>query len=265
MPMPIAPAEALLAVIGVRPIISHRIEQITPAQWENVGRIDEHADDIAKQMVAGKLDELTVNDFDRIDYSSTLRDLTTPYVPAQVEAMLSHIPLGLEDLHAGFIALAKTTFDYLYSQFPIALKKSVAGDNNLMPPRRLISKFESLLWALDNALGVFNLMQNATLTTQQNEGLHKIFPTLCTHIADHSIPDATEDARIATPRFQLTRRTEQGVRRFLGRLPINPDLNGILQTQPDTKKTGPTPEAKSSGVLSTETAPKSQQVQQREM
>lgn len=252
-----------MASIGVRPIISHRIEVITPAQWKEAGSMADRADDIAHKMVAGKLDKLTVLDFDRIDYSETLRGLTQPYLPQQVEAMLSHIPLGLEGLHAGFIALAQKTFEYLYSQFPIVLRKSVAGDNNIAPPRRLVSKFESLLWALDNALGVFNLMGNNTLTQQQLDGLHNIFPTLCRHIEQQSIPNAIEDARAARPRFQLDRHTEQGVRRFLGRLPLAPELSAILQQQPPDAQQGNAPEAKAAGVLSKNTAPRTEQIEQR--
>lgn len=260
--LPVDPAEALLASIGVRPIISHKIERITPDQWKDAANVQHIADGIAKDMCAGKLDDLTVLDFERIDYSQTLRDLSTPYVPAQVEAMLTHIPNELEGLHAGFIALAQKTFAYLYSQFPIALRNSVAGSNNLMPPRRLVSRFESLLWVLDNPMGVFNLMQNATLTQQQTEGLRAVYPTLCRHIENDSIPDAIEDARIGNSKFQLQRRTEQGVRRFLGRVNLPPELAMMLQAQPDAQKTGPQPEAKASGVLSKETAPKTRRIEQ---
>ncbi len=259
----IDPAEGLLASIGVRPIISHRIEMITSQQWEEAGHIADKSDEVAKLMVDGKLDSLTVLDFDRIDYSETLRGLTQPYLPQQVEAMLQHIPLGLAGLQSSFLALAKKTYDYLYSQFPIVLRKSVAGNNNAAPPRRLVSKFESLLWALDNPLGAYNLMQNATLTAQQNDGLHTIYPTLCGYMADESIPGAIEDARSAKPRFQLQRHTEQGVRRFLGRLPLNPELGQILQAAPPQSQQGNAPEAKSSGVLSTQTAPRTQQIEQR--
>ncbi len=258
------PAQALLASIGVRPIISHRIERITPAQWKAAGDIADKSDEIAKLMVGGKLDSLTVLDFDRIDYSATLQGLTQPYLPQQVEAMLHHIPPGLDGLQMSFMALAKKTYDYLYSQLPIVLRKSVAGNNNIAPPRRLVSKFESLLWALDNPLGVYNLMQNATLTSQQNDGLHAIYPSLCQHMGDESIPNAIEDERAKRPRFQLQRHTEQGVRRFLGRLPINPELGAILQAAPPKGEQGNAPEMKpASGVLSTETAPKTQQIEQR--
>lgn len=259
--MPLAPAEALLAVIGMRPIISHRIEQITPDQWKRAGEVAGDCDAIAIRMVRGELDSLTVNDFERIDYSHTLRDLTTPYVPEQVEAMLSSIPLGLEGLHAEFEALAKKAFDFLYSQFPIALRKAVGADNNTAPPRRLISRFESLLWLMDNPMGVFNLIQNATLTKQQLDGMHALYPTLCQHVENESIPDALENERIGKPRFQLQRHAEAGVKRFLGRIPVAPELNKVLQAPPpDSQKPSAPPRP---GVLSTRTAPKTEQFEQR--
>lgn len=259
---PIAPAEALLAVIGVRPIISHAIEVITPAQWERGAGIGDEADAIGVKMVRGELDALSINDFERIDYSATLRDLSTPYVPEQVEAMLSNIPLGLEGMHANFEMLAKKAFDFLYSQFPITLRKAVGADNNTMPPRRLVSRFESLLWLMDNPLGVFNLIGNATLTKQQLDGMHTLYPTICQHIENESIPSAIEDERIARPRFQLQRHTEAGVKRFLGRIPVAPELAKVLQAKPPDAQQKPTKPG--SGVLSTRTAPKSdQQAEQR--
>ena len=252
-----------MASIGVRPIISHRIEVITPAQWEAAGGIADKSDEVAKLMVAGKLDNLTVLDFDRIDYSETLQGLTQPYLPQQVEAMLAHIPNGLEGLHSSFLALAKKTYDYLYSQFPIVLRKSVAGNNNTKPPRSLVSKFESLLWVLDNPMGVYNLMQNATLTQLQSDALHNIYPTLSAYVANESVPDAIEDARAKSPRFQLGRHAEQGVRRFMGRLPVAPEIGAILQATPPQSQQGNAPDAKAAGVLSTQTAPKTQQIEQR--
>lgn len=258
---PIAPAEALLAVIGVRPIISHRIEVITPAQWTRAEGITDECDAIAVKMVRGELDSLTINDFERIDYSATLRDLSTPYVPEQVEAMLMNIPLGFEGLHAAFEQLAKKAFDFLYSQFPITLRKAVGADNNTKPPRRLVSRFESLLWLMDNPLGVFNLMGNATLSRQQLDGMHAIYPTLCQQIENESLPDAVENERIAKPRFQLERRAEAGVKRFLGRLDVAPELRQLLQAKPTDEGQHAPPPAKP-GVLSKQTAPRSAQMEQ---
>ncbi len=260
----IDPAEGLLAAIGVKPVISHRIEVITPQQWRDAGTTPDRSDEIAGKMVRGELDNLTVLDFDRIDYSETLQGLTQPYLPSQVEAMLMHIPPGLDGLHASFLAIAKKAYDYLYSQLPIVLRKSVAGNNNIAPAKRLISKFESLLWVLDNPLGVYNLIQNATVTQQQIEGLNTVYPTLCAYIRDESIPDAIENERAKRPRFQLARHTEQGVRKFLGRLSLPPELSAMLQTVPAKSEQGNALEAKAAGVLSKETAPRTTQIEQRE-
>lgn len=260
--MPIAPAEALLAVIGVRPIVSHAIEVITPAQLQRAGSLGGECYAIGKSMVAGTLDNLDINDFERIYYSQTLRDLTTPYLPEQVEAMITALPPEMDGLHAEFVQLAKKAFEYLYSQFPITLRRAVGADNNTRPPRRLISRFESLLWAVDHPLGVFNLMQNATLSTQQNGALHELFPTLCRHIETECIPDALEDARIKSPRFQMQRRTESGVKRFLGRLQVAPDLAKVLQSAPPDLKPQKTPGGKPSGILATQTAPRTEKIEQ---
>lgn len=259
---PIDPAEALLAAIGVQPIVSHFIERITPKQWDEAGTIGSRCDTFAKSMVAGKLADLTYNDFDRIDYGATLRDLSTPYIPQQVEAMVMHIPPALEGLHGGFIALAARTFQYLYSQFPIVLRESVAGNNNIPPPRSLMNRFECLLWVLDNPLGVFSLIQGATLTQHQMDGLHAVYPTICQYIENEAIPSAMEAARLDKPGFQLTRQTEQGVRKFFGRLPLPPGLNQILQTPPATPQQQQQPIPKANGPLATETATMPQRVQQ---
>jgi hypothetical protein len=49
---PIDPAEALLAALGVRPIVSHFIERITLSQWQKAENIGRDCDALAKQMVA---------------------------------------------------------------------------------------------------------------------------------------------------------------------------------------------------------------------
>ncbi len=259
----IDPAEALLAVIGVRPIISHAIERIAPKDLARAVALPDELKSEALKMCRGEQPDLTWNDFDRVDYASTLRDLSTPYLPQQVEQMIASIPPGsIEGIQAAFISLSDKTFNYLYSQLPIVLRKSAAGDNNVMPPQRLVSRFEALLWALDNPIGVFGLMQNATLTHQQLDGLHAIYPTLVAHISDVSLPDAVEDMRIERPRFQFKRQTEQGVRRFLGRLPMAPELSKVLQAVPDTKPQQQKPSGEASGVLSTETAPETAQIKE---
>ena len=259
---PVDVGEALLAAIGVRPVISHAIEQITPAQWNTAATISQKCDDFAVQLVDSKLATMTYNDFDRIDYSATLRDLSTPYLPAQVEAMMMHIPVTLPNVSTAFAPLAQKTFQYLYSQFPILLRESVAGNNNIAPPRSLMNRFECLLWLLDNPLGVFNLIAGATLTTHQLDGFRAIYPTLYQYIVDDSIPDAIENKRIEKPKFQFTRQTEQGVRKFFGRLPLPPGLNQILQTPAATPPPNQQPIPKANGTLAMDSATMPQRIEQ---
>jgi hypothetical protein len=260
----IEPAEALLAAIGVRPIISHAIEKITDGQWHDVANAQDICDTMAKEMCAGTLASYTYVDFDRIDYDQTLRDLSTAYEPQQVEQMLSHIPLSVPGLAGSFMALADKTFQYLYSQFPIMLRESVAGNNNIKPSRSLLNRFEALLWVLDHPLGMFNLTQDATLTQGQLDGLTTVYPSIVNYVREVSIPDAVEEARTSKPGFQFTRATEQGVRKLLGRVPLPPELQQIMQQLPQIQRPqSQSAQPNATGSLSTETAPRTDQIEQR--
>jgi hypothetical protein len=258
----IDPAESLLAAIGVRPVVSHSVERIGPKELAEAARLPQTCHTMALNMCRGRLDSLTVNDFDRIDYGQTLRDLTLPYDARQVEMMIAALPLDAAQFAGSFEVAAKRAFDYLYSQFPISLRKSLGpDDNNTVPPRRLLTRFEGILWLLDNPTGVFNLMANATLTSTQLDALRSVYPSFTMYVGEECIPNALEEMRVSDPKWQYPRVVGHGVKRFLGRLQVAPELGQILQSKPKFQPMDK-PGAPANGVLSTNTAPRPERQEQ---
>lgn len=259
----INPAEALLAIIGVRPIISHRIEEITPQEWRNVDNIQSIIRAQAERMVKNELED-RVRDFDPIMYQKTLGELTQPYKASQVEAMLHQLPPFFTPFLDDFMALSRKTFQYLYQHFPIQVRQSVAGPSNVKPAGRLINKFESLLYILDNPIEVFTLMNEGRLLSYQVEGLKAIYPSVYDYM-ERSIRSALGDEKVQDKKFQLARKIEFGVQMFLGKSSISDSLKKILQTPANIQKPEPnqsSQEKPTTSKLSQETAPKSTKIAQ---
>lgn len=220
-------SEALLAVIGMRPIISHEIETITDVQWRRVLNIEDECDKGARELVHGK--PKPVADAEGIDYMDTLRDLSTPYQPHQVEAMLSKLPTWFSDSSGAFLMLAARAFDFMGSELPRQVKADLTGPKNIQPPQRLVDRFLSLLEVLDDPFRVFDLAANAQLLGPQIKALDLVFPQLTDYMRK-AVAMQIRDARAESAGFQMPYHADVGAQKFLGADLTSPALRKLLVT-----------------------------------
>lgn len=227
--MSIDMAEALLAVLGMRPIISHEIEDITEQQWRRVMSIETDIDRAARDLVHGT--PKPVDDAEGIDYMPTLVDLSTPYQAHQVEEMLSKLPPWFADSAGAFLVVAHRAFQYLGSQLPRQIKTDLTGPKPIKPPQRLVDRFLSLLEVLDDHRRVFQLAANAQLLTPQIQAFDLVLPS----VADYSrkaLALAIRDAQAEDKGFRLHYHAEMGAEKFLGADLTSATLKKILTTPP---------------------------------
>jgi hypothetical protein len=218
-------AEALLAVLGMTPVISHEIETITPEQWRRVLFLEREIDEAAKALVTGKPKPAT--ETEGIDYMSTLHDLSTPYVPHQVEAMLAQLPPWF-DSGGPFLVLASRAFDYMGSKLPRQVKKDLTGPEHIEPPARLVERFVSLLEVLDDPVGALRLAANAQLLGTQIEAMEAVFPGVLDYMRK-ALAREIAHASAGRPNFKLRYEAEQGAEKLLGADLTSPALRKILQ------------------------------------
>ena len=225
----IDPVETALAVIGVRPLISKEVERVTSAQFHAMDRLPERITDLAKQLVAGTIDELHFGD---ISYKSTLNDLSEKPDFAQIEKMVAAFPADHSDLASAFLLKAKDVLVYLRARFPMATTTNLAGPRNIPPPELDQRRFVILLDAVDDPTRVFGWMESGALLKRQVQGVRDIYPTLAAAI-DYAINDPGEgaivSARAAKQSFELAVHTERGINTWLGKPPIDPALARALQ------------------------------------
>ncbi len=217
--------EALLAVVGMTPVISHEIEPITKEQWRRVMFIERDIDDAVRDLVHGK--PPSVRDVRSIDYMQTLTDLSTPYDQHQVEAMLNELPPWF-DSAGPFLMLAHRAFEFLGSKLPRQVKKDLTGAQHIEPPQRLVERFVSLLEVLDDPLQTLRLAANAQLLTPQIEALDVVFPGVTDYMRK-SLARQIGDARGEDADFQLPYAADTGAQKLLGADLTSPVLRKILQ------------------------------------
>lgn len=238
----IDPAEAVLSVIGVRPIVSHEIEHVTSLQLGKAHLVGPDIDKQAKALIYNKI-KPDNEDFDPIFYYKTLRDLTTPYDKQQVISMIQSIPEFMGELQTKFIALAGQTFQYLYKNFPIQARQALTGPSNTRPPSQQIVKFESLLYVLDDPMRLFGLVASGLISQDQLDGLQAIYPTILKQMKKSLATFVSERKARDGIKFHLAHNTESSIERVLGLDSGHEPAKKLLQL-PMPIQANPTPNAK---------------------
>lgn len=172
-PPNIAPGEAILAVVGVRPLLTKKVERITAPMWREIARLDLDVARRAQQLVRGTLERQTP--YEPVDYEPTLKAFSRPPDPVQIEAMLQDIP---DDADLAFLATAARAYNYLRGNYPIAVERTIFGANQLEPGPFALGMFEDLLEIVDQPLAVFNMAASGRLTTKMAAAMQTVYPTL---------------------------------------------------------------------------------------
>jgi hypothetical protein len=174
----IDPGEAILAVIGVRPLVTEEVERIRAPQWRQILGIENEIQKLAQALARDGLDRLP--SYPEVDYDQALEAFSEPPEPGQIEAMLQDIP---DAAAMPFLVTAARAYNFLRGQFPIAVERTIFGTNQLEPGTFVLGTFEGLLELVDRPLTVFNAIAAGSLTTRQAMALQTVYPTLYFEIA----------------------------------------------------------------------------------
>lgn len=227
----IDPVDAMLAVIGMSPIVTHEIEQISEEKWLRARDLEFEINKRAHELVTGGLADVPTPDPPRAPYMRTLRDLTTPYKPGQVERMLDSLPPQMDSLRGQFLMAAQKAFMYLGSQLPRQAASGAAGWTQLRPPERLFDRFLSQMLVLDDPLSVFPLAAAGRLLASQVGTLRAVLPTVLDHMQAATRREL-DAARARNPMFQLPYKVDVGTQRLLGKDVTSAGLRRLLAAPP---------------------------------
>jgi hypothetical protein len=177
-PDSIAPGEAILAVVGIRPLLTDAVERITAPMWREISQLGRTVHQQAVGLVRGNLDRAKA--YPAVDYDSALKAFSAPPAPAQIEAMLRDVPAGAD---LPFLAAAARAYNYLRGEYPICVERTVFGVNQLEPGDFAMGRFEDQLEIIDRPLSVFGMIESGRLTTKQAAAMQGVYPTLYKEIA----------------------------------------------------------------------------------
>ncbi len=175
LPPNIDPAEAISAVVGIRPLLTKQFERITAGQWEQIGGIEKTIYRLARDLARGQLDPA---EFPAINYDRYLDALSSEIDPEQVSAIVQQFPLELHDVTTAYFGQVGKTLRFLRGKFPISTYKSIFGDQNLPPSETQIFAFEDMLEIVDQPLAVFSMVDTGRLTSDMALAMMQIYPSL---------------------------------------------------------------------------------------
>ena len=222
----ITPSEALMATIGIKPVISRSVERVTLAQLREAQVINKKVTKLAKGVVNGDLD---TEYSDGLDYETVLNDLAKGFQIRQVQQMLAAFPAKYRSLAAGFTMLASSLATELQKMYPISNYSTVSGFINQKPSDLAYWSFVNVLEVLNDPLQVFPLMASGALLRKEAQAVRLVYPSLSQAI-DQALFRATASAQAEKKSFvELDANAEIGIKAWFGKAPIPPGLIHNMQ------------------------------------
>lgn len=172
-PPNIDPGEAIVAVVGIRSLLTKEVERIRAPQWRDIARLDIEVHRLAGAMAKGTLERAA--SYPDVDYTPTLKAFSAPPEPDQIEAMLQDVPIQQA---IPFLTCSARAWNYLKPQYPIAVERTVFGAVQLQPGDFALGMFEDLLEICDRPLTVFQMAESGRLTTKMAAAMQAVYPTL---------------------------------------------------------------------------------------
>ena len=243
----IDPGEKLLAVTGVRPVISKEVEKIRMPQVHEAAKVPEELAKLATKLVRG---ELRQPKMEHASYMPMMRDLSEEYKPHQVEAMIGSLPHEWQaNIGMPFLSVSQRAFAYLQGSIPHAAYETLSGSTSLRPDDDAFFRFLGKFAVLEDVRSVFARMQCGMLLASQVKCIREVYPTLSDAV-DYCITNAIIDAKTELKSYQLPLYAEFGVATWIG-APIDTQkfqLSYAVQNQkpPPANKPNETPLSKQS-------------------
>lgn len=235
----IDPAEALLATVGITPIIKNEWPRIGIQRVREAAKLMETIDEKVRAMVKGG------GSYKMAERPHSYRDLmdrmTEPFPPEEVHAIVESFPPEEHELAGPVSLLAQHAFQQVQALYPISTINGIAGPRNIEPTSDKVWHFFNQLAVLNNPLRVIDLMGTAALLKSQVAAMRDVYPTISQYI-DHAIIDAIIDAIIEqkadSPNFQLKPRAEVGVTTWRGGKVLSYAPPKPPEPKPDPKQQG---------------------------
>ncbi len=196
LPADADPGEAILAVVGLRPLLTGKPERIPADDWRDIGGIGKKCDELAKQLVEGTLSKASPP---ALDYEGSLDAFAEGLQPEQFEPIVKEFPAELGNEITDFVSAANRAWAYLEGKFPISVAKTVCGNVNLPPSDFALGMFEDLLEIVDKPLNVYVMVAVGRMTSDQALALETCYPSLYSRIVG-SIVLQIIDAKAAAPK-----------------------------------------------------------------
>jgi hypothetical protein len=242
----IAPAEAVLATIGIEPILSREVERFTADKVRSAMGLQKRVWTLARKLAKGTLEPEV--EAPELNYNRILRELTTPWDVQQITEMVAAFPPEMSGLMASFLPLASRAVAFMKSQFPVQVRQSVTGVQNVRPPDLAVGRFEVILGVINDPCSVFPLMVNGALLRRQVLAVQAIYPSFAMCVVE-SLREAITMEKARKQTYALSYAAELGIEKFLGTSTMPTALKQSLQEPPQPAPT-PTDKRPSDGVES---------------
>ncbi len=219
----IDPVEIALAVIGVRPIISRAVERVKAAQFEAMDSFPRRVELLATQLCRDELEHVALGE---ISYSATLKNLSEPYEPGQVQAMAARFPADHHDLAGDFVLKAKSVMTFLLGIYPMQTSVTLAGGMNWRPSELIFRRFVAVLEIIDDPLRTFPLAAAGALLRRQVAALQAVYPTMLAAFRA-AVDDAISTEKGKKKSYELAPHAERGANVLLGRPLASPAARAL--------------------------------------
>lgn len=221
------PAEATLAVIGVRPILTREVERFTMEQARNVADYPKTIYKLAKSVVQGERFKVP---FEPINYRKTLEALfSDEFNMQQIADMAAKFPPILHAVTSDFLVEAGNMIQYLRKLYPRNDRQTLTGAVQALQPSALaIQRFVTTFNILDDPLRTFAFIASGSLLHTQVQCMRDMYPTISDAITD-AFDDAETGERAKKKSFQLPPLTQIGLATWKNLPRLDPALQSRLQ------------------------------------
>lgn len=196
-----------MAVIGLRTIISKKVEKVRRATLDRIDGFDKEIARRAREVVNGELTEAFYSD---LNHRAMLHDLSEGFNVTQVQKMADLFPAKYRDLGLALAGAAPSVIAALMKLAPTSSYETLTGAKQLRPSDVAVWRFVSILDVLDDPMLIFPLMNTGALLRSQANAVRSLYPTFSAAV-DAALLEATIKAKARLKSFELPPRAEVGV------------------------------------------------------
>lgn len=207
----------MLAAVGMRAVISRKVERITRAQLEEMNTLPRDLTKAARALADGEANPIK---YEKVKYRDTLKDLARGWEVEQVADMVAQFPVEYHATGQTLVVKSIQLINAMLKEYPVTSYQTVAGSDQLSPSDTRMFRFISVLEVLDQPLMVFDLMAQGAILQSQVKAMRLVYPSMSAAI-DAALFDAVSRKRADKKSFQLPTRAEYGVKAWFGKGPVS--------------------------------------------